>query len=113
MAKLQQTTSLPTNIRVGSFDIKIKLQHNLTNMSGDEGSYIESEQTILLDKSLIELKNSYSLALIWHEICHAIFSQYSLSGQVEEITVNSFSQGIVQVLRDNPEFNKWSKECIT
>jgi len=113
MAKLQQTTSLPTNIRVGSFDIKIKLQHNLSDMSCDEGSYIESEQTILLDKSLIELKNSYSLALVWHEICHAIFSQYSLSGQVEEITVNSFSQGIVQVLRDNPEFDKWSKECIT
>ena len=113
MAKLQQTTSLPTNIRVGSFDIKIKLQHNLTNMSGDEGSYIESEQTILLDKSLIELKNSYSLALIWHEICHAIFSQYSLSGQVEEITVNSFSQGIVQVLRDYPVFQMWGTEFIT
>tara|TARA_R110002020_G_scaffold260734_1_gene475033 strand:- start:853 stop:1194 length:342 start_codon:yes stop_codon:yes gene_type:complete len=113
MAKLQQTTFLPTNIRVGSFDIKLKLQTNLTNMSGDEGSYIESEQIILLDKTLIDLKNSYSLALIWHEICHAIFAQYSLSGQVEEITVNSFSQGIVQVLRDNPEFNKWSKECIT
>jgi len=82
-------------------------------MSGDEGSYLESEQTILLDKTLIDIKNSYSLALIWHEICHAIFSQYSLSGQVEEITVNSFSQGIVQVLRDNPVFQKWGKECIT
>jgi len=112
MVKLQQTTSLPTNIRVGIFDIKIKLQHNLTNMSDDEGSYLESEQTILLDKTLMDLKNSYSLALIWHEICHAIFSQYSLSGQIEETTVNSFSLGIVQVLRDNPEFQQWGKECI-
>ena len=58
MAKLQQTISLPTNIKVGSLDINVRLYDNLINISEDEGSYDGSKQTILIDKEIAERQNS-------------------------------------------------------
>jgi hypothetical protein len=58
------------------------------------------------------LANSLSYLLVWHEICHVIYDQYALKGLDEENHVNGFSQGIVQVLRDNPQFKKWMDKCL-
>lgn len=112
MAKLLQQISLPDKIKIGGMDISIQLQKNLSKRSGDEGGYFEEDQLIILDKDIIEIGNKYSIVLLWHEILHAIYSQYSLDGLSEEKNVNGFSQGIVQVFGDNPKLVDWILLCL-
>jgi len=112
MAKLLQTISLPSKIKVGSFDVHLSSKEGLSDIAGDEGSYHASKQLIVLDETIVHQNNAYSCLLVWHEILHVIFDQYALKGLDEENTVNGFSQGIVQVLRDNPQFKKWMDLCL-
>tara|TARA_Y100001970_G_scaffold103753_1_gene130081 strand:+ start:1621 stop:1962 length:342 start_codon:yes stop_codon:yes gene_type:complete len=112
MAKLQQTISLPTNIKVGSLDINVRLYDNLINISEDEGSYDGSKQTILIDKEIAERQNSYSFLVLWHELCHAIYDQHLLEAAKEEIVVNAYSHGFTMILRDNPDLKNWMQQCL-
>ena len=112
MAKLQQTISLPTKIKVGSVDISVQCLDGLIDISEDEGSYDGSKQTIILDKNLIEKNNPYSLLLVLHELDHVIFDHHLLKNAEEEIVVNAFSHATVQILRDNPQLNKWMQQCL-
>lgn len=112
MAKSLQTISLPSKIKVGSFDVHLCSKEGLSDISGDEGSYHASKQLIVLDKKILHHNNAYSCLLVWHEICHVIYDQYSLKNKEEEDVVSGFSQGIIQVLRDNPQLKKWVYQCI-
>jgi len=112
MARLQQTISLPNKIKVGSVDISVQLIDGLVDISEDEGSFDGSKQTIILDKSIIERQNSYSLLLVLHELDHVIFDQHLLKAAEEEIIVNAFSHSTVQILRDNPDLKKWMDKCL-
>jgi len=112
MAKSPQTISLPSKIKVGSFDVHLSSKEGLSDIAGDEGSYHASKQLIVLDETIVHHNNAYSCLLVWHEICHVIYEQYMLKGLDEENHVNGFSQGIVQVLRDNPQFKKWMDQCL-
>ena len=112
MAKSPQTISLPSKIKIGSFDVYLSSKEGLSDIAGDEGSYHASKQLIVLDETIVHQSNAYSCLLVWHEILHVIFEQYALKGLEEENIVNGFSQGIVQVLRDNPQFKKWQDICL-
>ena len=112
MAKLQQTISLPNKIKVGSVDISVQLIDGLVDISEDEGSYDGSKQTIILDKNIVERQNSYALLLVLHELDHVIFDQHLLKSADEEVIVNAFSHATVQILRDNPDLNKWMQQCL-
>ena len=112
MAKLQQTISLPNKIKVGSVDISVQLFDGLVDISEDEGSYDGSKQTIILDKNIVERQNSYALLLVLHELDHVIFDQHLLKSADEEVIVNAFSHATVQILRDNPDLNKWMQQCL-
>ena len=78
----------------------------------EEGAYYEDQKLIVLDKGLIEIGDRYSCILAWHEIQHAIFNQYSLVDANEEKIIHAFSQGVVQVLGDNPKFLQWMLGCL-
>ena len=112
MAKSLRTISIPNKIKIGAMDVSIQLQKNLSKRSDDEGGYFEEDQLILLDKDIIESGNRYSIVLLWHEVLHAIYSQYSLEGLSEEKNVSGFSQGIVQVFGDNPKLVNWILKCL-
>ena len=112
MAKSLPMISIPNKIKIGAMDVTIQLQKHLTKRSDDEGGYFEEDQLILLDKDIIEAGNKYSIVLLWHEVLHAIYSQYSLDGLSEEKNVSGFSQGIVQVLGDNPKLIEWILKCL-
>ena len=105
-------TSLPQKIKIGALEFNIQLQKNLSKRSDDEGGYFEEDQLILLDRNIIETGNRYSIILLLHEVLHAIHSQYSLEGLSEEKIVNGMSQGIVQVIGDNPKLLDWIKKCL-
>ena len=112
MEKFPPMISIPNKIKIGAMEVTIRLQKHLTKRSDDEGGFFEEDQLILLDKDIIEKGNKYSIVLLWHEILHAVYSQYSLEGLPEEKNVSGFSQGIVQVLGDNPKLVKWILLCL-
>ena len=89
MAKLQQTISLPSKLKVGSVDISVQCLDGLVSISDDEGSYDGTKQTIILDKNIVEKGNSYSFLLVWHELCHVIYDHHLLKSAEEEVVVNS------------------------
>ena len=92
MARFNQMISIPNKIKIGAWDVKIQLQDNLSDKSGDD---------------------RYAVTLVWHEICHAIHSQYQIDSESgEEKTVGAYSQGIVQVSGDNPQLTKWMTQCL-
>ena len=113
MARFNQMISIPNKIKIGAWDVKIQLQDNLSDKSGDEGCYYESDKLIVLDKKVIDCTDRYAVTLVWHEICHAIHSQYQIDSESgEEKTVGAYSQGIVQVSGDNPQLTKWMVQCL-
>ncbi len=112
MAKLQQTISLPSKLKVGSVDISVQCLDGLVNISDDEGSYDGTKQTIILDKNIVEKGNSYSFLLVWHELCHVIYDHHLLKSAEEEVVVNSMSHGMTMIMRDNPQFFKWMQQCL-
>ena len=112
MAELHQSISIPSKIKIGAMDVTIQLQKNLSKRSEDEGSFFEDDKIILLDKDIIESGNRYSIVLLWHEVLHAIYRQYSLDGLSEEKIVSGVSQGIVQVFGDNPKLVQWILKCL-
>lgn len=104
--------SLPSKIRVGGLDIVLRCQDQLADITDDEGSYHAGRQLVVFDKAIISKRSSYSCILVWHELCHIIFDQYALKEKKEEDAVNGFSRGIVQILKDNPQLNKWINQCL-
>lgn len=112
MAKSHRTILFPKHIKVGSVDISVHLVENLVSISEDEGSYDGTKQSIILDKSIIERCNSYSLLLVLHELNHVIFDHHLLKSAEEEIVVNAFSHSTVQIMRDNPVFKDWVYQCL-
>ena len=113
MERLHLMTSIPNKIKIGAWNIELKLQEDLSNKSGDEGCYYEADKLIVLDKAVINCSDRYAATLVWHEVCHAIHSQYQIDSESgEEKTVGAYSQGIVQVCGDNPEFTKWMVKCL-
>ena len=105
-------TSIPKFIRVGALVFQIELKQDLSKNTDEEGAYYEDQKLIVLDKGLIEIGDRYSCILAWHEIQHAIFNQYSLVDANEEKIIHAFSQGVVQVLGDNPKFLQWMLGCL-
>lgn len=47
---------------------------------------------------------------VWHEVMHAIFDNAAFEIDNEEQVIEIVSNGIVQVLRDNPRLADWSKK---
>lgn len=112
MVKSPQMISFPSSIKVGSQDIYVRLVPGLSDLSDDEGCYDGRKQLISFDKDIIDKSDPYALLLVWHELDHVIFEQHLLKSAEEEVIVNAFSHGQVQILRDNPQLKKWMDICL-
>ncbi len=89
----------PKEIKLGCFTIKIKiLDSSLAyEVAEQQGSYLEKTNTIYLSEDIFD-DAERAVHVVFHELCHAIYSQYSLKDKDEETVVNSFANGITELL---------------
>lgn len=64
------------------------------------GSVSYGPDVIRLDSKLSPGRRQ---VILWHEILHALMEAAGLDHDTVEVLVKVLSQGVVQVLRDNPE----------
>ena len=89
----------PKEIKLGCFTIKLKILDNTIayEVAEQQGSYLEKTNTIYLSEDIFD-DDDRAVNIVIHELCHAIYSQYSLKDKDEETTVNSFANGITELL---------------
>lgn len=78
-----------------------------------QGQYHAKEQEIDYDQSL---RPDEKANTILHEVLHALVYTMSIKFKdhdQEESVVNSMSNGIITVLKDNPDFLGWLKDVLT
>lgn len=89
-------------LRIGPLDFDINLVDGLTDQDGIR----KLNGHIHYDHCKIELEKrlppQYQWLTLWHEIIHAILTQYSFDLENEERVVDALANGIVEVLQDNP-----------
>lgn len=93
---------IPKTFELGSSTIKIILVDGDVSQDIAEqlGSYVYRNQTIYLDKTVIEAGGEPAVNLLLHELFHAIFFQYSLGSRAdEEVIVNSFANGLTELFK--------------
>ena len=80
------TKTLPKKIKVGPFDIEIKiLPTNIaTEVCGEEGSFHARQRTIYLAEDIVEKGGPDLVCVLIHELMHAIYYQYNLSSSSSE-----------------------------
>jgi hypothetical protein len=102
---------LPQKIKIGYADIDIVPMKSLEGFShGCYGHFSESELCIRI---ITDLKPLVVMNTLIHEVMHACFFMGGLSDDDdEERTVNTMSNQYCQVLRDNPEYNKFVQTCL-
>lgn len=110
MAKVK----LPKNIHLSYFTIEVKNLNTLIaqEIGEQQGSFHARDLVIYVDEEIIEQGGSRAVSLVIHELFHAIYYDKSLANAEEERTVNSFANGMVELLTRNPQLNKWITENI-
>ena len=86
-------------LRIGAIDYSVKRVKRLWDKTHNSGEIHYFDSEIILDKSLDKQQTRQTL---WHEIIHAVLFNGSYNDHDEQM-VQIISNGIVQVLRDNPE----------
>lgn len=98
---------LPRTIRVGYIDFKVREMPAQVKLEGD--CY---DHTALIRVKTRRRPGRHAVNTLLHEVVHAIFYTQGLhevkglDSDLEEMLVNSFTNGLSQVLRDNPELRK-------
>ncbi len=97
---------VPKTIKVGGHTIRIEIVDSIDK--GDlAGHYIYNADKIILarrvkvEKVLIEASAQSMIAVLYHEVLHAIDFIYN-SGILAEDVIDRLSEGWYQVIRDNP-----------
>ena len=92
-------------IRVGSYDVKV------TPLTGEEaekclGIFHKTEMRMgFQDKYATK---QLEAQIVLHEVCHAIYDVMDIHAKDgEERIVSQMSQGLAQVIRDNPKLIHW------
>ena len=108
----------PPKIKVGYKDIAIDLvRSDFTKQTDCYGEYQHRANKIEIQQDLTP--NDFSNTLL-HEVLHAVVYEHSLTvdGNVlcvdsnEEIVVNSVTNGLMSVFKDNPWFLKFLQDNI-
>ena len=108
----------PPKVKVGYKDIDIDLvRSDFTKQTDCYGEYQHRANKIEIQKDLTPTDFANTLL---HEILHAVVYEHSLTcdGNVlsvdtnEEIVVNSITNGLMTVIKDNPWFLKFLQENI-
>lgn len=87
---------IPDKIRIGGYDVEVKMVDNLVNDRQHLGEYFPRTQEIHIDQA--QTKQSMQETFI-HEIIEAIKSIYDL--EMEHSVLTLLSTCLHQVLRDN------------
>jgi hypothetical protein len=89
-------------VRIGPIDFEVVSVDGLTDAEGSR----KLSGHISYDHCKIELEQRISeqakYLVFWHEVFHAIFTQYGLEPEGEEKLIDALANGIVDFLRDNP-----------
>lgn len=96
--------ALPQKIRVGYQDIIVTEEEG--NMVEGLGVYHTEKHTITLKKKQTRTEKSNTML---HEVLHAVWHTQGLRTEdgAEERVINSLTNGLHQVLRDNPALVAW------
>lgn len=91
-------------IKVGGFAFKVIDDSEVLNAAGLVGQTRTMDVVIALRAG--NVPDSYVTQSALHEVLHAIADIYMETEQPNESTIASMSQGLFQVLRDNPKLVK-------
>lgn len=86
---------IPNKIKIGGFDVEVKLKEDLVVDRHHGGEYSPRELCIYLDPSL---KKRHEEILL-HEIIEALCDAYCL--EIEHSCILALGRGLYQVLKDN------------
>ena len=102
---------LPDKIKVGCYDIKIIPMKDLEGFS--HGVYGHFSETELCIRIISDLQPLVVMNTLVHELLHVCYFVGGLEdSDEEERTVNTLANVYTQVLRDNPEYNKFIQRCL-
>jgi Zn-dependent peptidase ImmA (M78 family) len=111
MNALAWLKSLPDSIRVGSFDIALRVRK--LDSAKFLGTYSATKAAIELNPGHPNVQSAVDTLL--HELGHAIFDLYGLDGDTdtEERIVATQAKAWVGIIRDNPWLLDKLKEALT
>lgn len=103
---------IPDTIRVGPFDMAIRLIHHREAEAEQRwGCFHSVSQAIEIQEDFPTAQKAADTLL--HEIGHAIYWTYGINDKDnEERIVSTFATGWVQVYQDNPWLMNWIKRAI-
>lgn len=108
----------PSKIKIGYKDIDIDLvRSDFSKQTDSYGEYQHRANKIEIQQ---DLTNSDFANTLLHEVLHAVAYEMSLTqeGNIlskdtnEEIVINSITNGLMTVVKDNPWFLKFLQEYI-
>lgn len=99
--------NFPEKLRIGPYDIKVKLVIDLKNESQEIwGAYMPNDFTLVFNT--IQPNCHHATVVVLHEIGHAVYSVYECYPKdSEERLISVLSMGWAQVYRDNPTLLEW------
>lgn len=95
---------LPTNIKIGSYNYKVKpIFDNEWNRSHENYGLCQNQDSVI--SVFITGNDSIDVDTLWHEVKHAIWFFMGLEEKEddEEKIVSKLTAGELMVLKDNPE----------
>jgi Zn-dependent peptidase ImmA (M78 family) len=97
--------TLPTTIRVGPFEIAVKVyaDADMPHRNPDPdilsmGRWIENKSEIAI---CADLDQQSTIATLWHEILHAVFDQRGIPHN--ESYIDTMTYALIELVRANPE----------
>ena len=93
-------------LRVGGFVVPVEIENQHLHVAGLVGRYLGDEPRIIIRDDL----TAQTIAeTVLHETLHAIVEIYleGMADNISEHVVAMISQGLFQVLQDNPELTEY------
>ncbi len=96
----------PGTIKIGFATYRVIVSRILEEHGERTGSFHRGRREICVSNELTGDKAAYVLL---HEVLHGVYSHWTLDegALTEERVVASFSDGLLAVFRDNPDFGRW------
>ena len=103
--KVINDNGLPHYIKIGPITYSVAEVKDLLNLERDTkaNGHIDHDSNRIEVEECLEIQRKYQVVL--HEILHGLWVQYSLSDASEGF-IDNLSQGILALIRDNPNLIK-------
>ena len=108
--------TIPESIRIGATDFEVdSFSHMESDKFGVHGYFHYPSLQIRYQD---DLPRQRLAEILIHETLHGIWREYELredgenGREIEEATVTSLAKGLLQIIRDNPEFIAWISQSF-